>query len=309
MEQVNRTNDRGSTPPLISVVIPTFNRDYILDEAINSVIDQTYPHWELHVVDDGSTDETRELVRGFQADERIHYHRQENAGQATARNHGVQKSRGDYIAFLDSDDRWLPHKLKVQVDCVLEDPRIDVVYGDVERINAEGNLLPDRPTRPRYTGMVWKQMLIDNFVHLSTSMVRSETIKAAGGFDTRFRCADDYNLWLRLSSSAIFKHLPGKVSQYRVEGERISNNLDGRFESNLNSVRDFIKANPELVTKQIERQTFSHVYRFYAHGFARRGEFWKSVGLASRALGTSPFAHRNWRILLAVLAMPVRQSA
>jgi glycosyltransferase involved in cell wall biosynthesis len=309
VENRNSAGDRAETHPLVSVVIPTFNRAHILGEAIDSVIAQEYPHWELHVVDDGSSDGTRELVERYRQDGRIHYHRQENAGQATARNNGVNHSRGDYIAFLDSDDRWLPHKLRVQVQCVVEDPSIDVIYGDVERMDGDGQLLPDRPTNPRYSGIVWQQLLVDNFVHLITSMVRSETIKGAGGFDTSFRCADDYNLWLRLSASAIFKYLPGKVSRYRVEGQRISDNLDGRFESNLRSVRGFIDAHPELVTKEIERQTYTRIYQYYALGFAQRGEFWKSVGLASRALGITPFAYRNWRTLLAVLARPVRQMA
>jgi glycosyltransferase involved in cell wall biosynthesis len=309
VENHNSTSAGAEAQPLVSVVIPTFNRAHILDEAVNSVIAQEYPHWELHIVDDGSTDGTRELVEQYADDERIHYHWQENAGQATARNQGVSHSRGDYIAFLDSDDRWLPHKLRVQVQCVVDDPGIDVIYGDVERIDGEGKVLPDRPKPPRYSGMIWQHLLVDNFIHLITSMVRSESIKRAGGFDTSFRCADDYNLWLRLSATSIFKFLPGKVSQYRVEGERISNNLDGRFESNLRSVQGFIESNPELVSKSIERQTYSRIYQFYAYGFAQRGEFRKSVGLASRALGIEPFAQKNWKTLLAILARPVRQSA
>ena len=309
MTDHNSAGGRAETQPLVSVVIPTFNRAHILEEAVNSVIAQDYLHWELHIVDDGSTDGTRELVEQFRGDERIHYHWQENAGQATARNHGVSQARGDYIAFLDSDDRWLPHKLRVQVQCLVEDPQIDVIYGDVERIDADGNRLPDRPTLPRYSGTVWRQLLVDNFIPLITSMVRSETIKQAGGLDTSFRCADDYNLWLRLSATAVFKHLPDVVAQYRVEGDRISNNLDGRYESNLRSVQGFIEANPNLVSKQIERETYARIYQFYAYGYALRGEFWKSVGLASQALGKAPFAPKNWKILLAVLARPVRQLA
>lgn len=309
MEDHNGTGAGAPSQPLVSVVIPTFNRAHILEEAVNSVIAQEYAHWELHIVDDGSTDGTRALVDQYAGDGRIHYHWQENAGQATARNNGVSHARGDYIAFLDSDDRWLPHKLRVQVQCVVEDPRIDVVYGDVELIDGDGNVLPDRPTRPRYSGVIWKQLLVNNFIHLITSMVRSETIKRAGGFDTSFRCADDYNLWMRLSASAVFKHLPGKLAQYRVEGERISNNLDGRFQSNLRTVQGFIESNRELVPKPVERSTYSQIYQSYAHGFSVRGDFWKSVGLAARAVGVSPVTAGNWKTFLAVLSRPVRPSA
>src|SRR5688572_27262369 len=107
--------DRNS---LISVVIPTFNRAHLISEAIESVLAQSYPNWELIIVDDGSTDETQSLIRNF-SDTRIRYFRIEHSGSfGTVRNFGIQASKGEYIAFLDSDDIWDPMKLEKQLQTI-----------------------------------------------------------------------------------------------------------------------------------------------------------------------------------------------
>ena len=123
---------------MVSVVLPTYNRAYILDRAVKSVLMQTYPYFELIIVDDGSTDQTQELVAGYQDERIIYLKMQENRGQARARNCGIGHARYDYIAFQDSDDIWNPEKLSKQVDAMLSAPpevgftiKYDTTWGKV----------------------------------------------------------------------------------------------------------------------------------------------------------------------------------
>ncbi|MBI4683838.1 MAG: glycosyltransferase family 2 protein [Nitrospirae bacterium] len=114
---------------LVSVIIPTYNRADFLPQTIQSILNQTYQDWELIVVDDGSKDITEDIVDGFKAkDRKIEYFYQVNKGAGAARNSGIRKSSGNYIAFLDSDDEWLPEKLERQVDFMRNNPEYDFCY-------------------------------------------------------------------------------------------------------------------------------------------------------------------------------------
>ncbi|QIT56556.1 glycosyltransferase family 2 protein [Aquisalimonas sp. 2447] len=129
--------------PLISIVTPTFNRAGYLPVAIDSVLAQTFPNLEYLIVDDGSTDNTSDVVNSYD-DERIRYFRQENQGQSVARNVGIENSRGEFVCFLDSDDAWVPEKLQQQLEAFRAHPEAGVVYGDYIFIDAEGDTLSMR---------------------------------------------------------------------------------------------------------------------------------------------------------------------
>src|SRR5712692_4293853 len=124
--------------PTVSVVIPVYNGERYLAEAISSVLDQTYKNFELIVVDDGSTDQSAAVVRSF-TDDRIRYLYQSNGGASKARNLGVAASRGTVIAFLDSDDVWLPHKLERQIDCLASHKDVGAVYCWYEVLEPDGS--------------------------------------------------------------------------------------------------------------------------------------------------------------------------
>lgn len=117
--------------PLISVIIPTFNYAHYIHEALQSVLRQAHSPLEIIIVDDGSTDDTAELLTAYQ--DRVLYVRQENRGTGAARNTGILRSRGDYLAFLDADDVWIPEKLNLQMQCFRLTPELDAVYGHVEQ--------------------------------------------------------------------------------------------------------------------------------------------------------------------------------
>jgi len=129
---------------LVSVIIPCYNQAHFLDEAIESVLTQTYPNREIIVVDDGSTDNTAEVAGRYSAVRHIY---QENAGPSAARNTGVTKSRGEYLVFLDADDRLLPEALEIGVDCLRQHPECAFVSGHCRLIVTDGSLLA-KPKQP-----------------------------------------------------------------------------------------------------------------------------------------------------------------
>jgi glycosyltransferase involved in cell wall biosynthesis len=185
--------------PLVSVIIPTFNRAELLPRALESVIAQTFDDYEILVVDDESTDETKDVVLSY-GEARIRYLRQaENAGPGAARNRGLREARGDLIAFLDSDDEWLPDKLTRQVSLFREiAPEVGLVYTGVESVFGDGTRKIDPPSR---RGDVYESMLQQNVIHGGGSnvMMRRNVVATIGYFDEEFSAIEDYDYWLRIT--------------------------------------------------------------------------------------------------------------
>jgi glycosyltransferase involved in cell wall biosynthesis len=227
----NRGMETSRNPnPLISVVIPTYNRAHVLGRAIRSVLTQTFPDFECIVVDDRSTDGTIELVEGLR-DPRIRVLRlATNCGASRARNEGIQAARGEFVAFLDSDDEWLPRKLELQVARLREgaDPQTAVVYCQAR---LSGELVNTRVLRPHriHEG--------DAFIHLligwhpgttSTIMVKRSSLLEIGGFDEGLACAEDYDLWLRLAQAANHFAAVSEVLLVKYEGGALQLKSDAR---------------------------------------------------------------------------------
>lgn len=294
-------NDESSTTSLVSVVVPTYNRASLLKQAIDSVLEQTYTTWELLIIDDGSTDDTREIIAKYESDARIKYFVQRNRGQAAARNVGIDKARGEFIAFLDSDNRWITDKLEQQINYLTRHPEVDVVYGDIEEIDLDGSVLGPGPGMSRHSGWVWRPLLIDNFVNFNTSIVRSRKLREVGAMDESVRRGDDYDLWLRLSTVARFHFMPGVVAQYRVAGDRISDNVAARFDSNIAAVQRFFDRNPDLLTASERKRITARIRARFARAFATQREPAQALRMAAMAVWSYPADRRNWRALAAVI--------
>ncbi len=188
---------------MVSVIIPTYNRAGTLMRSIQSVIDQSYTEWELIIVDDGSTDHTKDIVKSvMEQDLRVRYiHCPENKGQASARNTGIQEARGEYIAFQDSDDCWMPDKLQSQMSMMEDHPEYGLVYGQV--VYDEGGRL-SVPYPPVDAGeQVFKACLKQNQIGTPTMLVRKVVFDTIGLFDTTLAALEDYELALRIT-----KHFP-----------------------------------------------------------------------------------------------------
>lgn len=183
--------------PAVSVVLPTYNREMFLREAISSVLDQTMRGWELVVVDDGSADGTVDFLRKL-SDPRLQVIAQENAGVAAARNRGVATSSAPLIAFLDSDDLWLPRKLEAQLAFFERHPDISICQTEELWVRRGRRVNPARRHR-KHSGWIFRECLPRCIVSPSAVMLRRGAFEAMGGFDPAFPVCEDYDLWLRAS--------------------------------------------------------------------------------------------------------------
>ena len=185
----------GSIMPLFSVIIPVYNRPAHLRRAVESVLAQTLRDYELIVVDDGSTDETTEVARSFPA---VRYARQENRGVSAARNRGVAESSAPYLAFLDSDDAWLPRKLEAQRDFISDNPSVSIHQTGEIWVRRGRRVNPmERHRKP--DGDIFIPSLALCLVSPSAVVIERGLFERTGGFDERLRVCEDYDLWLRIA--------------------------------------------------------------------------------------------------------------
>lgn len=212
----------------VSVIVPTYNRARVLPKAIQSVLDQTFQDFEILVVDDGSTDETQAVViRQF--GDAVRYFYKENGGVASARNCGIARAWCAYIAFLDSDDLWLPQKLALQVAYLDQHPNIALAFSDTLR-SREGEILPQTffQIHPPAGGHVFQHLMQDNFIATLTVVVRKAALDEVGSFENYYITSEDYDLWLRIAARfqigyidqplAIYSYSPDSLIRNQVRG-------------------------------------------------------------------------------------------
>lgn len=214
------------TNPTVSVVVPTFNRASFLGAAVQSIREQTYPIHEILIVDDGSTDDTEAVIGALGPG--IRYVRQSNAGPAAARNRGIGEASGDYVAFLDTDDRWLPGKLALQIDVVKRYPEVALVCADMVIESEEGSRstasnFERRELQTMFAGLAGRPvpdapalLLKINFINTSTVLARRNVLLELRGFDSRLRYGEDLEFWLRIAAQHAIACVPS-VQEIRVE--------------------------------------------------------------------------------------------
>ncbi|MDR1958413.1 MAG: glycosyltransferase family 2 protein [Planctomycetaceae bacterium] len=221
-EEPDRTSVTETPQVRVSVVMPAYNTAAYIAEAIESVIAQTFSGWELIVVNDGSTDETVKTVTPFLRDKRITLLSKPNGGAASARNAGIRKAQADLIAFLDSDDYWLPRKLEKQLECFRTFPDIGVCGTGMVIIDPDSNVI-SLGTVPDFHGNPFPTILEHSLANMSTAMVRRDVIEKAGLFDETLGAApEDYEFWLRIGKYAVFHILSKPLACYRKGHENTS---------------------------------------------------------------------------------------
>ena len=183
--------------PLVSVVIPAFNRGWCLEEAIDSVLSQTYERYELIVVDDGSTDDTEKRLSQY---DKITVIIQQNRGVSAARNRGIASSKGDLIAFLDSDDLWLPGKLSTQVNFFMRHSEAEICQTQETWIRNGKHMNPGR-RHAKTSGLFFERSLALCLVSPSAVMIRKRLLSTVGFFDETLPACEDYDLWLRINAT------------------------------------------------------------------------------------------------------------
>lgn len=205
--------------PKVSVIIPTYNREEYISDTIQSVLDQTYKDFEIIVVDDGSTDKTKEKLEPFKS--KIKLIEQKNSERAVSRNNGVKNSNGKYLAFLDSDDLWIKDKLEKQVEILENSNDVILVYGQSFRINDQSKKIKTAKRQMLgYSGDVFEELLFRNFIVSATPMIKREFFEKTSGFETKYIPYEDWELWLRLSLKGKFHFLNKPLSYYRIHPQQ-----------------------------------------------------------------------------------------
>ncbi len=271
---------------LVSAVIPNFNYGRYLGQAIDSALGQTYPAVEVLVVDDGSTDESERVARRY--GERIRWIRQAHQGVSAARNRGIEESRGAFVAFLDSDDRWHPEKLAKQV-ARMDRPDVGLVCCGLRYLDADGRVL--RVDIPRQRGRLLRDIALLRWTHGpggSSALVRRACFDRAGLFDPALSTSADWDLWRRIACHDAFDAVPEALVDYRQHPGSMRTDVRV-FERDM--LRAFAKmfADPAAAAVHgLRRQSYSRLYLTLAGSHLHAGRWGASLAYLARSVGAWP---------------------
>ena len=273
--------------PLVSVIIPNHNYGRYLRQAVESALGQTYPHREVLVVDDGSDDDSEAVLRGYGG--RIRWVRQSRQGGAAARNRGVAESRGTLLAFLDSDDRWLPEKLERQVARWVAEPELGLVHCGVHFIDAEGRRLG--ALCEGVEGWAAPELLLFRRLTYVTggsgSLVPREAFEAAGGFDARLSTSADWDFYYRVAVRRRFGFVPEPLVEMRKHGTNMHANIRAMERDMLLAYeKAFRDAAPEI--RRLRRRAYGNLHMVLAGCFFRAGQPGPFARHLARSLWLTP---------------------
>lgn len=243
--------------PLISVVMPAYNAGRFIQHSIESVLNQTYSNWELIIIDDGSIDDTRDKIEKFlKTDSRVSYYYQENGKAGKARNLGVKHSKGGLIAFLDSDDLWLPDKLHICVEDFLTNEQ-DLLYTNsyvfekedsLDRISELPHMHVASASFSGESGL--RTFLYKNLIPTLTVLVTKEAFETVKGFPEGIKIAEDYRLWLKmLAEGYVLRGISTPLSLYRVHDQSTTGNDKISLFETIHMLKGFMQEYPSFKKK------------------------------------------------------------
>ncbi len=263
------------TVPLVSVIIPTYNGSRFIRETIQSVIGQSYSKIEIIVIDDGSTDNTPDIVKSIN-DPRLIHIQQANSGVSMARNRGIDISRGDYIAFLDHDDVWLPHKLERQLQLFKEDPNIAMVYADTFIIDENNSIINTYSHKIKfYRGMIFKELFFSCFITILTVVIKKSVFLEVGPF-LPFKIGEDYDLFLKCAAKYPIDYIDEPLAKYRVHESNYSKNYETEV-SECIEIFDFWRNQKNIkgydINVLINKATINTYYNAFKNALRKRRDF------------------------------------
>jgi glycosyltransferase involved in cell wall biosynthesis len=287
--------------PRVSVVMPAYNSARTIGQAIDSVLGQSMGELELIVVDDGSSDATGEVVASV-ADKRVRLVRQENGGTSAARNTGIAHATGEWVAFLDADDLWLPAKLERQLELMAATPGCLASQGGAYLVDDDLNRLALRRCFPVENTLL-TFLRFENLPNAGSSwIVRRDLLDRIGGFDTTLPRIEDWDFSLRLARSASPLCIDEPLALYRYHANNRSHDIDAHVEAGM-LILGRLFADPTLpqTIRAHRREIYARFYNMLCGGMFRVGRWRGCAYWGMRALLTDP------RILLYMLAFPVRR--
>ncbi|MEA2573723.1 MAG: hypothetical protein QOH93_1021 [Chloroflexia bacterium] len=292
--------------PTVSAVITTYNYGRFLPPAIESVLAQTLRPDEIIVVDDGSTDDTAAIVARY-ADRGVRYVYKENGGGSSARNAGILAAKCELIAFLDGDDRWLPHKLERQIEQMVRHPHVGLVSGSEWQVDERGEHPYLVARQPLEAAHVYKRMLVENFIgNTSLALVRRSVFARVGTFDEKVPLGHDWDMWLRIAREYPVSVIEEPLIYYtRHSGSLSAGKLEQRYRSNREFHRRYIGQLPSVWQRiWILRAAQSMNLYYTAVGLADdRHSRMPAAGLALLALVMDPLYKTRLKLGLLLRTM------
>jgi glycosyltransferase involved in cell wall biosynthesis len=280
--------------PAISVIIPVYNADQTIIETIASVQKQTFTDFEMVVIDDGSLDQTLEMLSCIE-DHRLKIFSYSNQGTAAARNRGISHATGDFIALLDADDLWTPDKLERQLEALQQNPQAGAAYSWTTYFvdqNIKRRFFPSKPVY--FQGNVYAQLLIRNFIaHGSNLLIRRKAVESVGEFDSTCQHCEDWDFYLRLAARWPFVLVPKHQVLYRQSLQSKSSNLHTFEQAGLKMINKAFQAAP-LELRSLKCQSLAHFYEYLTQKYLHqthpgsinqaRQSLWRAVCLHPQVL-------------------------
>nr|WP_240481087.1 glycosyltransferase [Ectothiorhodospira sp. BSL-9] len=311
--------------PKVSILIPSYNTAQFISESINSVLDQDYPNKEVIVIDDGSTDETLNILAAY--GDRIRVIQQGNQGAAVARNRGLDVAQGHYIAFLDSDDIWLPAKLSTQIAYLEAHPEIGLVYSRWQtwKPDAKGRFPPPHAMSlvgaaphspqasiiPECSGWLYDRLLTGgSLLHTITVVARRELIERVGRFDPELKRGQDYDYWIRASRHTEIHQLEPVLALYRLHGNGCIRkwpdlNYEGLILKRTISRWGLEGPDGQIADGTAVKRRIAQTHFDFAHHHYWGGQPRLAAKSCLEAIQLNPWHTASWRYLAASLAKAI----
>lgn len=266
----------------ISVIIPVYNAEKTILETIQSVQNQTFSDFELIIIDDGSTDQSLALVQSIN-DERVKVYSHQNGGVSRARNLGIAKAQGEFIAFLDNDDLWSANKLELQLQALQNNPEAGVAYSWNCYIDESGS--SNFAARPfHFQGNVYGDLLLSNFLlNGSNPLVRREAIEAVGGFNPDLSAVADWDFYLRLAAQWNFVVVPQYQIFYRKSSASMTSKVDAVKAEGLQMLNHCFQTAP-AISQAARNASLSQFYKYCANLYLQHGTSYREFYQAGQGI-------------------------
>jgi glycosyltransferase involved in cell wall biosynthesis len=283
--------------PTVSVLMPSFNYAQYLPLAVQSVLSQTYSDLELIIVDDCSTDGSRDIAEECKRldDRVVTVFHSKNRGLACTRNTGLRASSAKFVALCDADDIWLADKLKIQLEHFYGNDRLGVVHSGAEIINASGS-----PTGQRFSdlfhlknqvtsGNLFTELCRRNFLCVPSVVLRREAIEYAGGFDESLRSLEDWVCWTKVSKKYLFKYDEEPLVQYRIHSASLSNNSKGMAANRIQAIRVLLDAISDINSRPLATMLYS-----LGMSHLELGQSQDAMSAFAKSIAARPVQLRAW---------------
>ena len=282
----------------VSVIVPAFNKVGLTVKTVESILNQDYKNIEVIVVDDGSTDNTRTKLQLF--GDKIRYYYKDNGGACSARNFGILKASGDYIALIDCDDIYYPEKISKSVDMLELNPDIGLVHTGVKLIDNHDNIVGYHsfPVN-QVEGWIAQRLILQNLVSNPTVVIRRECFDKVGLFDESVFIPADWDMWLRLSEEFKFGYIEEPLSGYRITGNYTISHLELNLKEEIYVLEKTIKRGGFAISNKLKKKCYAILYYRVGLLYGAIGDGIQSREFLRKA---AMFDYKNLKVVIHYLA-------